>query len=158
MSEATIRRFYEAFARLDGEAMQACYAPDARFDDEAFSLHGAAQIGGMWRMLCAATRADAAALAHWRLEVSDIGATGAHWEAHYLFGPGRRAVHNRIDARFEFDGEGRITRHVDRFDFAAWARQALGLPGWLLGWTPMLRRQVRSRAAAQLRRFLDRGA
>jgi hypothetical protein len=157
MSEATIRRFYEAFARLDGEAMQACYAPDARFDDEAFSLRGALQIGGMWRMLCSATRSSPAALAHWRLEVSGITAQGAHWEAHYLFGPGARPVHNRIDARFEFDEQGLITRHQDRFDFWAWARQALGAPGWLLGWTPLLRDKVRATAAKNLERFLARG-
>jgi hypothetical protein len=154
MSEATIRRFYAAFARLDGEAMQACYAADARFDDEAFSLHGAAEVGGMWRMLCSATRGNPAALAHWRLELGDITPHGAHWEAHYLFGPRGRPVHNRIDARFEFDDQGLIMRHHDRFDFAAWARQALGAPGWLLGRTAWLRRQVRAQAAASLRRFL----
>jgi hypothetical protein len=154
MSEATIRRFYDAFVRLDGEAMQACYAADARFDDEAFSLRGAPEIGGMWRMLCSATRGNPAALAHWRLEVSDITAGSAHWEAHYLFGPRGRPVHNRIDARFEFDAQGLITRHRDRFDFAAWARQALGVPGLLLGWTPWLRNQVRAKAAANLQRFL----
>jgi hypothetical protein len=161
MSEATIRRFYEAFARLDGEAMQACYAAEARFDDEAFSLQGARAIGGMWRMLCKSTQADDAARAHWRLEVSGITADSAHWEAHYLFGPAHRPVHNRIDARFAFDADGRILRHVDRFDFAAWARQALGLPGMLAGWLPggtaLLRAQVRRTAAARLERFLARG-
>lgn len=156
MSEATIRRFYEAFARLDGEAMQACYTADARFDDEAFSLKGAREIGGMWRMLCSATRNNPAALAHWKLEVSDITRSSAHWEAHYLFGPQGRRVHNRIDARFEFDAQGLITRHRDRFDFWAWARQALGAPGLLLGWTPMLRNKVRATAAGNLRRFLDK--
>ncbi len=161
MSEATIRRFYEAFARLDGEAMQACYADDARFDDEAFSLQGAREIGGMWRMLCTATASNPAARAHWKLEVSGITANSAHWEAHYLFNAngrgGGRKVLNRIDARFEFDGQGLITRHRDRFDFWAWSRQALGAPGWLLGWSPMLRHKVRATAAKNLRRFLERG-
>jgi hypothetical protein len=156
MSEATIRRFYEAFARLDGEAMQACYASDAQFDDEAFSLRGPAQIGGMWRMLCGATRS-----AHWRLEVSDITANAArgkaHWEAHYLMGATGRRVHNRIDASFDFDAQGLITRHRDRFDFWAWSRQALGMPGLLLGWSPFLRNKVRATAGANLQRFLAKG-
>lgn len=156
MSEATIRRFYEAFARLDGEAMQACYASDAQFDDEAFSLQGAPQIGGMWRMLCSATRDNETARASWKLEVSDITPRSAHWEARYLFGANRRPVHNRIDASFEFDAQGLITRHRDRFDFWAWSRQALGATGWLLGWSPMLRNKVRSMAADNLRRFLER--
>jgi hypothetical protein len=157
VSEATIRRFYEAFTRLDDAAMTACYRADARFDDEAFSLQGAPQIGGMWRMLCTATRNNAAARAHWRLELSQVTPSSAHWEPHYLFGPAGRPVHNRIDASFEFDGQGLISRHHDRFDFWSWSRQALGAPGWLLGWSPLLRQKVRGTAAAQLRRFLERG-
>ena len=155
MSRAAIERFYAAFARLDGAAMQACYAEDARFDDEAFSLAGRRQIGGMWAMLCSATRAKG--LAQWKLQASDITERTAHWEAHYLFSATGRMVHNRIDAEFEFDASDLIVRHRDRFDFWRWSRQALGLPGWLLGWTPFLRRKVRAQAAANLQRFLERG-
>ena len=152
MSRATIERLYAAFAQLDARAMQACYAPRARFDDEAFSLQGADQIGGMWRMLCQTTRAKG--LAHWRLQVSDISDHSAHWQAHYLFSATGRLVHNTVDATFEFDPEGLITRHRDRFDFWAWSRQALGTTGLLLGWTPWLRAKVRAQAAANLRHFV----
>lgn len=155
MSRATVERLYAAFAGLDGDAMAACYAEDARFDDEVFSLAGRRQIGGMWAMLCSGTRAQG--LAQWRLQASDITGHSAHWEAHYLFPATGRMVHNRIDAEFEFDAHGSIARHHDRFDFWRWSRQALGLPGWLLGWTPFLRRKVRDQAAANLRRFLQRG-
>ena len=154
MSRATIERFYAAFARLDGEAMQACYAPDAQFDDEAFSLRGAPQIGGMWRMLTSATKSKPASLAHWRIDVSQVTDHSAHWEAHYLFSATGRTVINRIDASFEFDAQGLITRHRDRFDFWRWSRQALGAPGWLLGWSPMLKQKVRATAAGNLQRFL----
>jgi hypothetical protein len=154
MSRATIERFYAAFAQLDGEAMQGCYAADARFDDEAFALQGAEQIGGMWRMLCAATKSKPESRAHWQLHVSHITDRSAHWEAHYLFSATGRQVINRIDAAFEFDAQGRITRHRDRFDFWAWSRQALGTPGLLLGWTPMLRKKVRATAAQNLARFM----
>lgn len=154
MSRATIERFYAAFAALDADTMQRCYAPDARFDDEVFSLQGAEQIGGMWRMLCMATKARPESRAHWQLQVSDITERSAHWDAHYLFSATGRQVLNRIDAEFEFDAAGLITRHRDRFDFWAWARQALGLPGWLLGWTPLLRNKVRSTAATNLAKFM----
>ena len=40
MSEQTINTLYGALARLDGKAMAQCYAEDARFDDEVFSLNG----------------------------------------------------------------------------------------------------------------------
>jgi limonene-1,2-epoxide hydrolase len=151
-NKATIERFYAAFAKLDGETMQACYAENAVFDDEAFSLRGRQQIGGMWRMLCEATKAKG--MAHWKLQTSAITASSAHWEADYKFSATGRLVHNVIDATFEFDSQGLITRHRDRFDFWRWSRQALGTPGLLLGWTPMLRQKVRAQAAANLQRFL----
>jgi SnoaL-like domain len=155
MGAATIGRLYAAFARLDAAAMQACYAPDARFDDEAFSLRGREDIGGMWRMLCEAVRTKGSA--QWKLEVSAITDHSAHWEPTYLFSATGRLVHNVIDAEFEFDADGLITRHRDRFDFWRWSRQALGAPGWLLGWSPFLRAKVRAQAAANLKRFLARG-
>jgi hypothetical protein len=158
VSRATIERFYAAFARLDGATMQACYAENAQFDDEAFSLRGPREIGGMWRMLCDATKARG--LADWKIETRDItsldGHGSAHWEAHYRFSATGRLVHNIIDAEFEFDAGGLITRHRDRFDFWRWARQALGAPGLLLGWTPFLRAKVRATAAGNLRRYLAR--
>ena len=56
-NEALIKRFYAAFAALDADTMQACYAPDASFEDPVFKLQGREQIGAMWRMLCEAVRA-----------------------------------------------------------------------------------------------------
>ena len=154
MTRVAVERFYSAFAKLDGAAMQACYAPDATFEDEVFSLKGPAQIGGMWRMLCDTTKAKG--MAHWKLAVSAITDHSAHWEAHYLFSATGRLVHNRIDAAFTFDGHGLIRTHHDRFDFWAWSRQALGTPGLLLGWSPFLRHKVRTQAAANLQRFLGK--
>lgn len=152
MSRATIEKFYAAFARLDAATMEACYAADARFDDEAFSLVGRERIGGMWRMLCDATKAKG--MAHWKLDASAITDRSAHWEAHYKFSATGRLVHNVIDAEFEFGPDGLITRHRDRFDFWRWSRQALGPAGWLLGWTPLMREKVRTTAAGNLDRFL----
>jgi hypothetical protein len=158
MSHATIERLYAAFARLDGDAMQACYAGNAHFEDEVFKLDGPREIGGMWRMLCEATQSKGRL--DWKLEVSGIGAEGgrgrAHWDAHYRFSATGRKVLNRIDAEFEFDEQGLITRHRDRFDFWKWSHQALGIPGLVLGWTPMFRNKVRTQAAANLKRFLDK--
>jgi hypothetical protein len=156
MSQQLIESFYAAFAELDGAAMAACYAADARFDDEVFSLRGRDQIGGMWTMLTETTRAKGSDV--WRLVASDIGADSAHWEAFYRFSATGRMVHNRIDARFEFDATGLISRHVDRFNFWRWSRQALGLKGWLLGWTPLVRDKVRAQAAKNLALFLARSA
>lgn len=96
---------------------------------------------------------------HLTLEVSGIGADDtrgrAHWDARYTFSATGRKVLNRIDAAFEFR-DGRIVRHVDRFDFWRWSRQALGLPGLLLGWSAALREKVRARAAKGLADFKAR--
>ncbi len=152
MSRKTIETLYTAFARLDSDAMVACYAENARFEDEAFSLSGRREIGGMWRMLCEAVKAKGRDV--WKLEVSAITDSSAHWEPHYRFSATGRMVHNIIDARFEFDGAGLIVRHKDTFDFWRWSRQALGAPGMLLGWTPFLRGKVRAQAGASLAKFL----
>lgn len=148
---ATVARLYAAFAQLDADAMAACYAIDATFDDEAFSLQGRAQVSAMWSMLCEAVKTQGRDV--WKLEVSQITERSAHWEPTYRFSATGRRVHNVIDAEFGFDSAGLITRHRDRFDFWRWSRQALGTPGWLLGWSPFLRNKVRAQAAKNLARF-----
>ena len=152
----TITKFYTAFAQLDGDGMDACYADGVAFDDEVFTLQGKAQTMGMWRMLLDTTRAKG--MDAWRLEFSDVEAdasTGqAHWDAHYRFSTTGRMVLNRIDAQFTFDPQGLITRHRDRFNFWAWSSQALGAPGLLLGWSPFLRNKVRQQATGNLQKFM----
>ena len=153
MSRQTIERLYAAFASLDAKGMAACYADDALFDDEAFSLRGRHQIGGMWAMLIDAIRQQGRK--DWKLEVSAITDSTAHWEPTYRFSATGRLVHNVIDAEFEFDSQDLIKRQRDRFDFWRWSRQALGLPGMLLGWSGFLRSKVRRTAARRLDRYLQ---
>jgi hypothetical protein len=155
-NQATLEKFYAAFARLDSDTMASCYAPDAQFDDEAFSLRGHKEVTGMWHMLCDVTKAKGADV--WKLAYSGIEADArggkSHWEADYRFSATGRMVHNVIDGAFEFNEQGLILRHRDRFDFWAWSRQALGTPGLLLGWTPFLRNKVRAQAGANLQKYL----
>ena len=93
MSRQTIERLYSAFAKLDADAMTACYAEDACFDDEAFSLRGRTQIGGMWVMLCDAVKAKGRDV--WKLEVSRVTERSAHWEPTYRFPATGRTVTSR---------------------------------------------------------------
>ena len=148
---ATIERFYEAFSRCDGGTMEACYAPEIRFSDPAFPDLRGPEAGGMWRMLTSqATDLE--------IELASHDAEGergsARWLADYTFSRTGRRVHNDVSASFVFDAEGRITEHTDEFDFYRWSRQALGLPGLLLGWTPIIKGRVREQAAASLESFL----
>lgn len=157
-NQTTLETLYTAFARLDADAMAGCYAMDAQFDDEAFSLRGHREVTGMWRMLCGATRSKPASLAAWRLQFSGLAADAsggkAHWEADYLFSATGRMVHNVIDGVFEFNDQAQITRRRDSFNFWRWSRQALGTPGLLLGWTPFLHQKVRKTAASNLQKYL----
>ena len=85
-----IERFYAAFNSRDGDAMAACYAPDARFHDPVFQELRGEEPGAMWRMLTG--RAD-----DLRIELVEHDAdetTGtAHWLADYTFTQtGRRST------------------------------------------------------------------
>jgi hypothetical protein len=63
-------------------------------------------------------------------------------------------VHNKIDASFRFR-DGKIAEHTDDFDLYRWTRMALGPVGVLLGWSPLVKGQVRAQAKNQLARFRD---
>lgn len=148
-SQQLITTFYTAFSQKDYKTMAACYHPDATFHDGAFDLRGR-EIGLMWQMLC--TRGK-----DLRLEFSNVQAddnTGsAHWDAWYTFSLTGNKVHNSIDARFVFR-DGKILEHVDTFSFYRWSRQALGLIGWILGWTGILQKKTRIGARKNLDQFI----
>jgi ketosteroid isomerase-like protein len=149
----TIERLYAAFDRRDGDAMAACYAPGARFSDPAFGELRGEEPGAMWRMLTGQARDLRVALAEHGADPATR--TGhADWVAHYTFTQTGRPVVNRVHATFRFAEDGRIAEHDDAFSFHAWARQALGTQGLLLGWTPLLRSAVRRRARGNLERFM----
>ncbi len=151
-NEALINRFYEAFARTDGDAMAACYTADAHFHDPVFQdLHGD-EVGSMWRMLC--ERATDLEVEHSKVHADDEQGS-AHWDASYTFSTGRHVL-NRIDASFVFQ-DGLISEHRDRFDLYAWARQAIGPVGVLLGWTPMIQGRIRAQARQGLEEFMAAG-
>ena len=147
-----IEKFYSSFAKRDAEGMVSCYHEQIRFSDPAFPNLEPREARGMWRMLCGRAQ-------DLKVEFSDVQASGdagsAHWEAYYTFSATGRKVHNIIDAEFRF-ADGKIIEHTDRFDFARWTRQALGLPGILLGWTPIVQNKVRAQARAGLEAHLQK--
>jgi len=151
---ATIERFYAAFSARDPGTMAACYAPAARFADPVFRALRGAEIGLMWRMLC--ERATDLAISH-----GPVRAVGQRWEvdweARYTYSATRRPVHNRIRASMYFE-RGVILDHEDRFDLYGWARQALGLQGFLLGWSPPMQRAIQARARQALEAYGQRQA
>ncbi len=144
-----IERFYGALDEGEGATMESCYAPDVQFSDPVFTDLRGPRAGAMWRMLTDAP-------GELRIELlehdADEASGSAHWRAHYTFSETGRPVINDIHARFLFE-DGLIVDHRDQFSFYAWARQALGPTGLLLGWAPMVRSAVRRKAAAKLEEY-----
>ncbi len=152
MSEANralITTFYQAFQRLDAEAMAACYSDDVLFSDPAFGELRGRDAGDMWRMLT--TRAKDFSLTFDSVQ-ADERTGSAHWVATYLFSQTGNTVVNDIQARFVFR-DGKICEHHDSFSLWRWSRQALGFKGLLLGWTPLVGNAVRGQALKGLKAF-----
>jgi ketosteroid isomerase-like protein len=144
--QETIEDLYGSFARGDADGMERCYHPDVCFSDPVFTDLRGADVMRMWRMLM--TRSDDLEITLG--EHSADGSRGtAHWTARYTFSRTGRHVVNEIDATFRF-ADGLIIGHEDSFDFWKWSRMALGAPGVFLGWSPMLKKKVRTQSALML--------
>ena len=142
-----IERFYTAFAAGDVETMASCYHEDARFSDPVFpELDGKEEVMKMWRTLVG--RSDDINIVLGDHAADDRRGT-AHWTATYTFTTTGRPVVNEIDAAMVFR-DGLIVDHKDSFDFWKWSRQALGTPGLLLGWSPILKKKVQAQSAQLL--------
>ena len=141
-----ITQFYTAFQRLDAEAMAACYTADVIFSDPVFPSLQGAEAADMWRMLT--SKAQNFSVVFDGISADDQRGQ-AHWVATYTFSQTGNTVVNDIHARFAFR-DGKIVQHTDQFDLWKWSRQALGLKGWLLGWTPLVKNAIQAQAAKGL--------
>lgn len=145
---ALIKNFYDSFARGDAEGMVACYHTNIIFSDPAFGRLEGAKACNMWRMLLSGNKVDVT----YALVSADEHKGSATWQAIYFFGPDKRKVVNRISASFVF-WNGLIIEHADSFDLWKWARQAMGLKGWLLGKTRFFQHKLRRTVLERLRAF-----
>ncbi|MBY0481583.1 MAG: nuclear transport factor 2 family protein [Chitinophagaceae bacterium] len=152
-NEQTIKRFYEAFQRLDYKTMQSCYHADAVFNDPAFGLLDAESTNAMWEMLC--KRAKEFSLTFGNIQLLDDEYTTCEWNAKYLFSKTGRKINNKIKAHMRFR-DGLIIEHTDAFDFYKWTRMALGLPGFLFGWSNFMQRKIQRSARAGLLAFMEK--
>ena len=146
-----INKFYSAFANLDAETMVSFYHDDVVFEDPAFGVLNGENAKNMWRMLCSSQNGKGFKVVFDQVHADDTKGS-AHWEAYYNFSRTGRKVHNIIDATFEFQ-DGKIIKHTDHFDLYRWSRQALGIQGLLLGWTPMFKKKLQSQTNGLLKQY-----
>jgi len=146
-----IIRFYTAFQTLNYEEMQRAYHAEAQFSDPVFGTLNSAEVKAMWQMLL--TRGK-----DLQVVFSNVHATQktgeCRWEAWYTFSKTGRPVHNIIRSSFEFK-DGLIFRQHDSFNIWRWSRQALGLAGLFLGWTPLIQRKISDSARQSLKKFME---
>lgn len=151
-NEEILEQFYSSFQKGDAEGMSACYHDSVTFTDPAFGRLTGKEVGTMWAMLLSRKESEL------QIEYSGISTTEksgeAHWIATYKYGPQKRPVVNKIRSKFKFR-DGKIIEQVDDFDLWAWARQALGPVGFLLGWTPLLRNKIQAMARKALSKHMN---
>ena len=104
----------------------------------------------MWRMLMKRSKGEI------KISFTNIAAnekTGtANWRAEYVFADTGRKVINEIAATFEFE-DGKISKHTDHFDLWKWSKQALGLSGYLLGWSSFFQKKMQQKTKSLLKSF-----
>lgn len=150
--EQLIHRFYMAFQKLDYTTMQDCYAGDAVFSDPVFGLLQGAEVKAMWEMLC--KNAVDFSLGFSDIQLLDEEYATCKWTAAYTFSKTGRHVVNNIKAHMRIEND-KITEHTDKFDLWKWSRQALGLPGLLLGWSNFIQAKVHNTARKSLDKFMS---
>ncbi|RZK05676.1 MAG: nuclear transport factor 2 family protein [Flavobacterium sp.] len=145
-----IEEFYAGFAEGNPKTMASCYHKDIQFQDPAFGKLEGQDVLDMWEMLIEKSKGNL------KIEFSDVKADelsgSAKWVATYNFSKTNRNVVNIVKASFVFQ-DGLIVQHTDKFDVWKWSKQALGLPGYLLGWTGFMQQKIQKNAIHSLRNY-----
>ena len=152
-NETTINKFYTAFSNGDAEQMCECYHPNVQFRDPVFGLLKGKDVCQMWKMLLERNKGKI------KIDFSEVKANehlgSAYWIAKYNFSKTNRKVVNTIASKFHFQ-EGLIIKQTDDFDVWKWSKQALGIPGLLLGWTGFMQKKIQEQARMALKKYSEK--
>lgn len=152
-NEQLLRQFYTALQNKDYEGIKAIYHPDIKFWDNAFGQLRGNRAGAMWHMLLSNVSEESPLEFRFANIKADDTQGSGELEAFYNFSLTGRAVHNKIRGTFQFQN-GKIIRQRDEFNFWRWARQAFGLTGLLLGWTPFFKQKFQREVNKRLDKFM----
>jgi len=151
-NEKTIVKFYTALSNADSTKLCECYHPKVQFMDSAFGLLKGTEVCQMWKMLIERSKGNL------KIEFSEVKADdylgSAKWIANYRFSKTNRKVVNTIYSKFQFK-DGLIIKHTDDFDIWKWAKQAIGLKGYLFGWTGFMQKKIHEQARFSLKKYTE---
>lgn len=151
-NELIATSFYNAFADKNAAAMNKLYHNTLRFEDPAFGKLDYAQTCAMWSMLCDSAKD---LVINFTIINSDDDSVTTKWLADYNFSKTNRMVHNEIIAVMKIE-DGLIIEHIDTFNLHKWARQALGLKGYIMGGTKFFKNKLHQQTGSQLQRYIQK--
>jgi len=152
-NENIITRFYSAFQKKNASEMNHCYAENIAFSDPVFGLLHGEEVRNMWEMLC--KNGKDLQLSFGNIQLLDEEYATCDWVAQYTFSQTGRRVVNNIKAHIRIEN-GIITEHTDAFDIYKWSRQALGLRGWLFGWTAWFQKKLQQKTRIALNNYIEK--
>ncbi len=149
----TITKFYTAFSAGDSNGMVECYHENIVFKDPVFGTLKGQRAAKMWQMLLAQKNSDTTIT----FEITETTAdtAKANWVATYNYGKKKRKVVNKVSADFKFK-DGKIIAHTDTFDLWKWTKQAMGAPGYLMGWTGFMKSKIQKTTNKRLDAFIKK--
>jgi len=152
-NETIITRFYSAFQQKNAAEMNRCYAENIAFSDPVFGLLHGKEVRNMWEMLC--KKGKDLQISFGNIQLLDEEYATCDWVAQYTFSQTGRRVVNIIKAHIRIEN-GIITEHTDAFDIYKWSRQALGLRGWLFGWTAWFQKKLQQKTRIALNNYIEK--
>ncbi len=152
-NQELISKFYTAFSEGNAKSMVECYHEDIVFYDPAFGELKGKRAMKMWEMLLSQKSAATKITFSNIQTTSDLGSVD--WVAEYVFGKKKRKVVNKVHADFKFS-DGKIIEHTDTFNIWKWSQQAMGLPGYLLGWTSFMKAKIQQTTNRRLDEFIKK--
>jgi len=149
-NEVLLTHFYTSFAKANSNEMSKCYHDKVQFSDPIFGLLIGKDVINMWKMLLEKSNGNLV------IDFSEVKANdysgSVKWVATYRFSKTNRKVVNTINSKFQFQNN-LIVKQTDDFDVWKWASQALGLLGFLIGWTGYLQKKIQQNATNSLKNF-----
>jgi len=151
-NEELIHKFYTSFTQKNSQGMVECYSDTIEFEDPVFGKISGNKPKAMWMMLL--ERSSGLVVSYSNVKSTDEGGS-ADWIAEYDFTKTNRRVTNHVHAEFTIR-DGKITNHKDSFSLWKWAGMALGISGYLMGFTPMVQNKIKSEAMTGLELYMKR--